>query len=58
MQDRRRYRRVNYFASSEFAEMSVLKSWLAVIRKNELNGIVFTLVKEDSENVHICEERN
>lgn len=37
MEDRIRFKRVNYFASNEFAEESVLKSWRNAIARQEHN---------------------
>lgn len=47
MPDRRRYKRVRYGAFAETIESSVRRSWLNVIKKNELNGVVFTLSNSD-----------
>lgn len=44
MKERRKYNRVKYGAFIETIENSVLRSWEAAIRKNELDNVPFTLI--------------
>ena len=51
MNDRRKNKRVNYFASDENMQRCVMKSWKAVIKRYQLNGFKYAVTIPEKKDV-------